>query len=499
MVRFKIISSTKEINRDAVFFEGVSVKEEVGGGSRFFDAIDKLIDKLGFEKPHIIYLPDVMLEGTSKLLWFTDISEEIGQLIENIKNRVRDFEIRTPKTICLPDIILEGEEQVLKVSDISDGISEEIDKLVENIKTHVHDFEMDGSFSELGDRFVSSFTKLVTPKDLLESEKAFFSRSDVAIFEGTVVGVGLATSQVACLNPLDVIKARLQTVGVNGEVPKTYLHALFNMSSLPGKENLKSKQSVFNEIKGNYGNWRGAFKAIQPYSGSGMSLLARLPYFAIMNATQRFTENAVGADPNREKTPLLTLLSSCVSGGVAAAALSVIEVPKVKVQLDPTFKTVPFIKKHGLMSLWDKEIFKATASREIFFTAGLYGSPIVASFLESHVTPNHPSLEGKEKLIASVGVGTICGMLTNPMDVAKTRLQSMLRDYSFNSLDVSEKTFSGCLKKEYGKNGLSFFVNRAARARGFFVASSISVLSYTQDYIRPAVKNGILGFSGAHE
>ncbi|MBT5954522.1 hypothetical protein HOG98_07355 [bacterium] len=90
-------------------------------------------------------------------------------------------------------------------------------------------------------------------------------------------------------------------------------------------------------------------------------------------------------------------------------------------------------------------------------------------------------------------------MMTNPMDVAKTRLQSMLGDPSFSSLDVNEKTFSGCLKKEYGKNGLEFFFNRAARTRGCFVASSITVLSYIQDYIRPAVKNGMLGFSGAHE
>lgn len=261
------------------------------------------------------------------------------------------------------------------------------------------------------------------------------------IINGAIAGI----VGVTCVFPIDLVKTRLQNQQPmpNGEL---YYKSLFDCA----------KKTFKNE------------RFLGMYRGSAVNLLLITPEKAIKLVVNdylryKFTD---------KKTGVLSSGGAIVSGAGAGLCQIIVTTPMelLKIQqqdagrsgaakserITATGTALKLIREKGIVGIYKG--FRATALRDVTFSAIYF--PLFAIFNERLISADVTGLAKGENqpvfiysLCAGIAAGAIASLSVNPVDVVKTRLQTLKKAEG----ELSYSGIADCFTKVYTKEGWRAF------------------------------------------
>jgi hypothetical protein len=274
----------------------------------------------------------------------------------------------------------------------------------------------------------------------IESDANNFSDSDfIYLTSKRLLAGGLAgIFGTTCIYPIDLVKTRLQNE-----------HSRVGISKLPS---FVKQIYMKNGLRGFYAGLSANLFGVTPEKAIKLTVndLARIEF----------------AKWNKVDEKELGVLWGVVAGGIAGAcqilATTPMEMAKIQLQMlskqhpesSATTGLMNTVKNLGISGLYRG--FGATFARDV---------PFSIIFFPTHAFFKNQIFQKDDSLLAGFGAGALAALLVTPMDVVKTRLQT-LNDPSIKMTAI--------YREIYRKEGLKAFF-KGSLQRCFIVASLFGI------------------------
>merc|ERR1719273_174694 len=295
--------------------------------------------------------------------------------------------------------------------------------------------------------------EVIPPLDTHQDEN-FFTNLYKPMIAGSCAGI----SEHLCMFPVDTIKTRIQTA-----------------SFLPGVPKYKSVPHGIMQI--------GLTEGIpRLYRGVNAQVAAAIPSHAFYFATYEIVKHFLGCN-----APGYHVVGNAISGGCAIMVHDLIITPldviKQRLQVYNSSHRHVFacakdtIRKEGFRSLYAS--YPVTIMMNVPFMAVHFAT---YESLKTALTSYYGHFDIPQEIVAGGGAGALGGLMSTPLDVVKTRIQTQRIQCNYgksNSCAQTKGGFSLC-KLICREEGLRGFTRGATARVMYFMPSAAIVGQHTK-------------------
>jgi len=282
-----------------------------------------------------------------------------------------------------------------------------------------------------------------------------------SLYKPMIAGSCAGISEHLCMFPVDTIKTRMQTASFLPNVPmyKSVPHGIMKISLQEGIPRL--------------------------YRGVSATVTAAIPSHAFYFATYEIVKQALGCN-----TPGYHVAGNAMAGGCAImvhdSIVTPLDVIKQRLQVyNSTHRHViacakDVIKREGFRTLYAS--YPVTILMNVPFMAVHFAT---YDTLKTALTSYCGHFDVPQEILAGGGAGALGGLLSTPLDVIKTRIQTQ-------NITCNYGKTAGCVSKNNGfklckiicrEEGLRGFT-RGASARVFYFMPSAAIVWTTYETIK---------------